>query len=243
MNDAEVTPLPFVHVWHDQRDKSKERSWRIEFEFAVLDGRVEPVSFKMSAITPAPITGETIRAAPIGVILTEWRKERIAQLRKDSDDWLPLYVTTQFPALTDRLANLFEEHGITDPVQRQRWIDLALKRSVDPSLYREASSANPELESRIAELSAAVPLVTEIQGVLDAQLRATGATRPRRLDAPILDEVASLYRNAYRSRMSVVKAVADHYKISESAAAKRIHAARLAGKLGPARPGSSGGEA
>lgn len=57
------------------------------------------------------------------------------------------------------------------------------------------------------------------------------ARKGRKYTAEDLDDVAATYRRAYAAGIPVTQAVADAAGISRSAAAKRIMAARAAGKL------------
>ena len=67
-----------------------------------------------------------------------------------------------------------------------------------------------------------------------------GTKRGAPLDDEVLKTVADLYRFAVNSGISPTKHIAETMKISPSAAAKRIQAARQAAFLKPARPGKSG---
>jgi len=68
-----------------------------------------------------------------------------------------------------------------------------------------------------------------------------GSRRGRTLDDKTLEEVAKVYRAAFKRGDPVQEAVAEAFHVGRSAAAKRIGAARAAGLLGPA-VGTKAGE-
>lgn len=67
-----------------------------------------------------------------------------------------------------------------------------------------------------------------------------GPQRGQSLDPKILDQVARLYQQAVTTGVPPAMLIAHQFAISQSAAAKRIMAARKAGFLGPASPGKKG---
>ncbi len=96
--------------------------------------------------------------------------------------------------------------------------------------------------------------VTELRGLFeDLARRLCGATqadvlprttrqRRRRWTPALLDEVTSVYRQAYAEGIPPTAAVAEHFKTSHSSAARWVHQARKAGVLG-ASLGPMAGEA
>jgi hypothetical protein len=60
-------------------------------------------------------------------------------------------------------------------------------------------------------------------------------------DGPVLERVASIYLDAWRSGGKPTKAVSDQLAISPKAASKRVWEARKAGLLPEARPGKASG--
>ena len=68
----------------------------------------------------------------------------------------------------------------------------------------------------------------------------TGAQRGSTLPDDLLEEVATIYKDALNYKLSPIEAVAKSFSISKSTAAKRVMLARKHGYLGKATRGKAG---
>ena len=127
---------------------------KVGAEWALVDGRAEPVRVVVYTDPPRAITAEAVRRLPLGTVLGAMRRD----------------LAWEAPGIEG-------EHG----------------------RVREAAG--------------------------------TGPRRGRALLADDLREVADVYRHAWFEGRHVTQAVADHFRIAPSTAAKRIGAARNAGLL------------
>lgn len=91
-----------------------------------------------------------------------------------------------------------------------------------------------------------VAFVETAAGVAPSAAKDAGPRRRRRLDVALLRDVAKVYRRAHKAGQPPTAAVAEHFVVSHSTAARWVSEARKAGSLGPAagtRPGEvKGGE-
>lgn len=97
--------------------------------------------------------------------------------------------------------------------------------------------------NRSFAIAAFDPTATEEEAAIDDELRVMGrqqavAWGESRTGLTMLEDTAGVYTAAWRGGLSPTKAVAAHFTISPSAAAKRVSRARAAGLLPPTKRGT-----
>jgi hypothetical protein len=205
--------------WPEERPSYRDvftddrgRRWSVTTAWDLFDGRIEPVEVVIRAVPPGPLTAEALRRLPLGTRFNEIRQEIASIMR---------HLAVRHPP--------WEE--LTED-ERSSWLAF-----LDAGWGRPHSLAEAE---RAYRWMIPVDLTDEDRAAALAVADGLEARKGRTLTSDHLHVVADVYRTAWREGADPRRAVAEHFHLSDSGAAKRIRAARDAGVLGPARPGKAG---
>lgn len=216
-----------IRTWRPDPDGP---AWLVKLHFAEIHGRAECVGIEVRSFATedeqrafrawpergqvsTPVTTSVLRSIPLGRMVQEHR-DRVAT------------TTRSQTATSDHWQAFLAEHGI----DADRWEAFA-EHGDDEELERFASGT--DIRERFADYLRSrdvEPSSEDVRRQLEAWEVARSGGRPAQYDAEHWAEVAEVYREGWQ-RGTPTKAVAEHFTVSKSTAAKWVARCRTLGLL------------